>query len=59
MSLPPDLIERGLKLARGANFMGERIEDLTREELMAIAALGWQAYSNQITESIRRTELYL
>lgn len=41
--LPSDLVARGLKLASGARFMGRCLGDLTRDELIAVAAIGWDA----------------
>ena len=45
--------EEGLEAAKGARFMGEPLEGYSREDLLAIAALGWNAYAK--TFSDRRT----
>ena len=41
--LPQCVVDDGLALARGARFMGLPLEDFTRDELLAVAALGWNA----------------
>ena len=39
--LPPDFVESGLELAKGARLFGKSFDDMTREELIAAAAHGW------------------
>ena len=40
--------QRGLALAAGSTLYGKPMEDMTREELLATAALGWNAYKEQL-----------
>ena len=39
--LPDNFVESGLTLVKGASLYGVRFEDMTREELLAAAAHGW------------------
>lgn len=41
--LDDEVMARGKALAAGCWFMGEPLESLTREELIVVAALGWDA----------------
>ena len=52
--LPKSYVEKGLELAKGASFFGVPIEDLTRDELIACAANGWQEVSNIREEGARQ-----
>ena len=47
--IPKDFVESNLKLAKGSTFLGVYLEDMTKDELMAICY-----YSN---ESSRQREL--
>ena len=52
MPLNQSVIDRGTALAKGATCYGVPLEDMTREELLAVAALGWKAYTDQLQSSI-------
>lgn len=43
MSLQKSFVDQYVELSRGVLFMGQPIEDLTREELIAMAVSGWHA----------------
>ena len=51
-----EMLKRGAELARGCSFMGKPLESYTREELVAIAALGWDAEKRSREEIARRTD---
>lgn len=55
MNLPDDFVKTGLKLAHGLLLFGKPLDEMTREELIAAAAQGWNAErkqrENQYTES--------
>jgi len=48
MALDKDIVKKGLVIAEGSTIYGELMEDLTREELLAVAALGWKAYKDSL-----------
>lgn len=52
MALNKSLIDRGTALAKGATCYGVQLEDMTREELLAVAALGWKSYTDHLQQSI-------
>lgn len=52
--LPGHLIEKGLALAKGAVIFGVPIEELGQEELLAVAALGWNAEREAREEGMRQ-----
>ena len=45
--------ERGLELAKGAQLYGQALEEMTRDELLAAAALGWNQYRELLQERER------
>ena len=45
--LPNSFVEKGLALAQGATLYGVAFEDMTREELIAAAAQGWNEERKQ------------
>ena len=49
--LPEDILEDGLEIAKGAMIFGVAIDKMTINELKAVAALGWKAYSDQIMKT--------
>ncbi len=56
MSLDKALVSEGLNLAKGSSFYGESLEDMTREELIAVAALGWSAHRSNCIEHSRHLD---
>lgn len=48
--LPKSFIDRGLKLAKESLLFGQPIESLTRDELVAAAALGFHSYHKLLLE---------
>lgn len=49
--LPAEMVEEGTKLAQGQRFLDVPLVDLTREEAIAVAAIGWDAYRRQLASS--------
>lgn len=43
MRLPEKFVETGLALADGASIFGVPLHELTHDELLAVAAQGWEA----------------
>lgn len=41
--IPRMALERGTKLSEGMTVYGKLLTDMTKEELIAVAALGWDA----------------
>jgi hypothetical protein len=53
MPIPENALKMGTELAEsGALIYGQKLTDLTREELIAVAALGWNAYSKQLEQTM-------
>ena len=52
--LPLQLIERGLALADGCTFRGVPLADLSRDELMAVVAIGFDAQRRTSEEAMRQ-----
>lgn len=52
--LNKSIIDRGTKLAEGALCYGVHLQEMTREELIAIAAIGWKAYTEKLDEPMRK-----
>jgi hypothetical protein len=48
--LSDEIVKRGLDLAKGSTVFGKSFFDLSREELIAIAAIGWYEYNKQQKE---------
>jgi len=51
--LPDGFVQEGLKIAKGAVIFGVRLDDLSRDELLASAAHGWEAYRRQLEQGKR------
>ena len=45
--LPDDFVEKGLELAKGSMLFGVNFDDMTRNELIAAAAHGWNEERKQ------------
>lgn len=43
MLLPESFVKKNLELAKDARFMGIPLEELSRDELIAVAVAGWEA----------------
>lgn len=41
MTLPEDFVGKWLPKASGSYFLGVRLTELTRDELLAVAIMGW------------------
>jgi hypothetical protein len=52
--LPEHFVNEGLKLAKGAMIFGVPLEELSRDELLAVAAQGWKAEENAREEGAKR-----
>ena len=57
--IPKEFVERNLKKAKGACFLGTPIEELTRDELIACAVLGWEAEQEALKENERQRDFLL
>jgi hypothetical protein len=61
--LPQSFVKRGLQLAEGALLFGKSFSDMTRDELIAAAAQGWNAErqqrEKQYAESKERADWYV
>lgn len=47
MSLPKSFVERGLELAKGSKLFDTYFDEMTRDELIAAAAHGWNEERKQ------------
>lgn len=45
MTLPAKWLEEGAAIARQSTFLGKQFDEFSRDELTAIAALGWSKYN--------------
>jgi hypothetical protein len=54
MNLPESFVVSGLKLSEGATIMGIKFADMTRDELIAVAAHGWTEEANARKEGLRQ-----
>jgi dissimilatory sulfite reductase (desulfoviridin) alpha/beta subunit len=52
--LPKNFVERHLLKAKGATIFGVPLEELTRDELLAVAVAGWEIYTSYLTEAIEK-----
>jgi len=48
MGIPEQTIKQGVALAEGATVYGVEFTDMSRDELIAIAAIGWDAYTREM-----------
>ncbi|WP_236175352.1 hypothetical protein [Pseudomonas pseudonitroreducens] len=46
--IPEHILKRGLAMASGSTVFGVPLEELSKDELMAVAALGWSNYNREI-----------
>lgn len=51
--IPPDFMAEGLRLAETVSLFGKKLTDMTWEELLASAAHGWKAYTDEINKPER------
>jgi len=52
-------VERNLKKAKGACFLGTPIEELTHDELIACAVSGWETEQDALKENKRQRDFLL
>lgn len=57
MSIPKTFVDEYLKKANGATFMGIKIVDLSRDELIACAVCGWERYNKEIKNHIDKLQI--
>ena len=57
MPLPKHFVKTNLKKVKGAHIFGVPFEQLSRDELLAVAVAGWAAESNIRKENLRRLDL--
>lgn len=48
--LPDSFLSKGLALADGAIIFGVPLKELSRQDLIAVAAQGWKAYTDKLNE---------
>lgn len=54
MPIPKTALKRGLELSEGASIFGVQFSELTREELIAVAALGWFKKAKESEDKLNR-----
>lgn len=50
--IPSHVVENGLILAENARYLGRPLSELTKEELLACAAIGWDAYTRLLNANL-------
>lgn len=55
--LPPEFVEKGMRLAESYTLFGIPLTSLSRDELLAAAAEGWSAYNIHLEQSINAAEM--
>jgi len=55
-TLPKSFIDEGLKLSEGATVFGVKFAEMSREELIAVAAHGWTEEAKMRKELEERTK---
>lgn len=58
MKLPEPFVERGRRLASEMYWMGHRLDDLSRDELLAVAATMGNGYQATLQEQSRRDDVF-
>ena len=53
MAIPKSFTEKYLKESEGATFFGQKITELTRDELIAMAMSGWKREKEARAEGFR------
>lgn len=53
MSLPENFMTKYLEKAKESTIFGEKLDDLTRDELIAAAAAGWYQYERLLKDRSR------
>jgi hypothetical protein len=56
MAIPKSFVERNLEKAKGSQFFGVPIDEMTRDELIACCVAGWQGQDEQRKEHARRLD---
>lgn len=54
--LPKKFVETGMALAKGSSLFGVSFDDMTRDELIASAAMGWKKNEQTAVELRERTK---
>jgi len=54
MAIPRSFVESNLGRAKGSQFFGVPIEEMTRDELIACCVAGWQGQDKQRTEQLEK-----
>ena len=57
--LPDSFLKKGLELSKGCKFIGIPLEDFTKEELLAIAVMGWKAEQNAREQGLHDVEFLM
>lgn len=53
MKLPEFFVAEGAEMAEGCAIFGVLLQDMTREELLAVAAQGWNAYTKSMEQATK------
>lgn len=56
--LPEKFLTEGTALAEDASIFGVRLSDLSRDELLAVAAQGWKAHQKLLDDNASRSRLF-
>lgn len=57
--IPKSFVDENLAEAKGCSFFGVPIENLSRDELVACAVVGWKAKEANVIESARQRDFLL
>jgi len=58
MKIPEYFVKEGVELSKDMTLFGVRMEELSRDELLAGCARGWKMYNDQVQESIRTMDTF-
>lgn len=56
--LPESFVRKGLDLAKGAQFMGHPLEQFSRDELIAVAAMGWDDSRRKTLDAMKMLDTF-
>jgi hypothetical protein len=57
MALSESFVSEGLALVKECKIFGVNLESLSRDELLAAAAIGWKSYNDHLESSINSMAL--
>lgn len=56
--LPEKFLADGIALAEDASIFGVKLSELSRDELLAVAAKGWKAHQELLADNASRSRLF-